>query len=100
MAKRKYTPTQKPPPLEQQPLTPKRPKVKVDPEPIYEGEEHDEQEEEESQDFIDAYMDGDNDGGENVDEDDDAEENNAEDTNEDEEVRKRDLSNKPRRERY
>ena len=92
MAKRKYTPTQKPPPLEQQPLTPKRPKVKVDPEPIYEEEEQNEQEEEEeSQDFIDAYMDGDNDGGENVDEDDDAEDNNAEDTNEDEEVR--DLSN-------
>ena len=89
MAKRKLAPTEKLLPIKQQIQglpTPKRQKVKADPEPIYEEEEQDEQEEEaESQDFIDAYMDG----GENEDEDEegDDQDDNVEDANEDEEVR-------------
>jgi len=86
VAKRKYAPTPKPPPMKQQPQeapTHKKLKVKMDPEPIYEEEEQEQEEDEESQDFIDAYMDGD--GGE--DNDDEAEDDdNVEDANEKEEV--------------
>ena len=97
MAKR----IRKPPTIKEVP-TPKRPRVKADPEPIYQQEvikvnhmdpepiyeeEQDVQEElEENQDFIDDYVNADGDfGGE--DEEADEEDDNVEDKNEDEEVR-------------
>ena len=94
----------KPPTIKEVP-TPKRPRVKadpepiyqqevikvnqVDPEPVYEEEEDVQEEAEENQDFIDDYINaGDGDyGGENEDEEADEEDDNVEDTNGDEEVR-------------
>merc|ERR1712154_118153 len=92
----------KPPTIKEVP-TPKRPRVKADPEPIYQQEvikvnqvdpepiyeeEQDVQEEpEENQDFIDDYVNADGDfGGENEDEEADEEDENVEDANGAEEV--------------
>ena len=84
--------------------TPERPRVKadpehiyqqevikvnqVDPEPIYEEEQNVQEEPEENQDFIDDYIDADGDyGGESEDEEADEEDDNVEDANGDEEGR-------------
>ena len=91
------------PPTIKEVQTPKRPKIKADPEPIYqqevikvsqvdsepvyEQEEEDVQEEQENQEFIDDYINADGDyGGDNEDEEADEGDDNVEDTNEDEEV--------------